>query len=201
MSSNFRELLDHARNKRIAIGAFNVFNYVSTKASIQVANELNTPILLQTSVNTVRKFGAQNLFQMMDLLRRQSLVPILFHLDHCTDPSLAKECIDVGWDSVMIDISAKPIEMNIAITSEIKRYAQKKGICVEGELGIISGVEDELSAEAETQAEYHSCMKFLSETDIDAFAPSIGTAHGMYTKEVKLNYQLVKRLAENTKVP
>jgi len=196
-----KELLMWAREEHIAIGAFNIFNYISTKAAIDAANNLNTPILLQTSVGTVKKFGAQALFDMMDLLRRNSSVQIVFHLDHCTDVALAKQCVDIGWDSVMIDLSAKPIEENIFFTKEVKQYANHKGVCVEGELGIIAGVEEDISAKDGVLVEYDNCIRYVTETGIDAFAPAIGTAHGMYEKEVKLNYHLITQLTETNETP
>jgi fructose-bisphosphate aldolase class II len=196
-----KELLRQARSGGYAIGAFNITCYLTCRAAITAANETATPILLQTSVGTVKKFGVEELFAMMDLLRRGARFPVLFHLDHCTDPELAKKCADAGWDSVMIDMSAKPLEENIRITAEIKKYANKRGVGVEGELGIIKGVEEEIAADEQQLAGYEDSIKFIDGTDVDAFAPAIGTAHGLYKKEVNLNYDLVKRLADNTPVP
>jgi fructose-bisphosphate aldolase class II len=205
MSSNhlvsLKTLLSQARKEGFAIGAFNVFDYLTTKAAIDAANAVNTPILLQTSVGTVKKFGPQALFDMLDLLRKKSAVPVLIHLDHCTDVSLAKTCVDTGWDSVMVDMSEKPLAENISLTAEVGNYAHQRGVCVEGELGIIKGVEEEISADVEKLASYEDSLKFLGGTGIDAFAPAIGTAHGLYKNEVRLNYDLVKKLADTTAVP
>jgi fructose-bisphosphate aldolase class II len=196
-----KELLRQARSGGYAIGAFNITCYLTCRAAIAAANETAAPILLQTSVGTVKKFGTEELFAMMELLRRGARVPVLFHLDHCTDPELAKKCVDAGWDSVMIDMSARPLEENIRITAEIKKYAQNKGAGVEGELGIIKGVEEEIAADEQQLAGYEDSIKFIDGTDVDAFAPAIGTAHGLYKKEVNLNYDLVKRLADSAAVP
>jgi len=198
---NLRELLNQARADGFAVGAFNIFDYLSTKAAIDAANGENTPILLQTSVGTVKKFGPQELFEMIDMLRRKSKVPVLIHLDHCSDLDLAKTCVDISWDSVMIDMSAKPLEENIKLSAEIKKYAQNKGICVEGELGIITGVEEDISADTAALANYEDSLKYLDGSGVDAFAPAIGTAHGLYKREIKLNYDLVKKLADTTQVP
>jgi fructose-bisphosphate aldolase class II len=198
---SLKELLDQAKLGHYAIGAFNIFDYISAKAAIDAANELCTPILLQTSVGTVKQFGPSELFDMLNILRKKSTVPILFHLDHCTDPGLAKLCIDSGWDSVMIDMSAKSIEENIGITSDIKAYANKSGVCVEGELGIITGVEEEISANHEILASYEDSIRFINATKVDAFAPAIGTAHGLYKREVNLNYDLVKKLGDINLTP
>ena len=198
---NLKELLTQARKDGYAVGAFNIFDYLSAKAAIDAANKTKTPILLQTSVGTVKKFGPRGLFDMLDLLRRGSAVPILIHLDHCTDVALCKTCVDAGWDSVMVDMSEKPLEENISLTAEVRDYARKKGVCVEGELGVIRGVEEEITADVEKLASYEDSLKFLEGSGVDAFAPAIGTAHGLYKKEVNLNFNLVKKLADNTPVP
>lgn len=198
---NFKDLLSQARAEGYAVGAFNIFDYLSAKAAIDAANETKTPILLQTSVGTVKKFGSKNLIDMLNLIRRDSAVPILIHLDHCTDVALCKTCVDAGWDSVMVDMSEKPLEENIALTAEVRKYAHQKGIYTEGELGLIRGVEEEIIADVEKLASYEDSLKFLEGSGVDAFAPAIGTAHGLYKKEVKLNFGLVKKLVDNTPVP
>ena len=203
MSNNpgLKELLLQAKSQRYAVGAFNIFDFLSAKAAIDAANAANTPILLQTSAGTVKKFGPAALFGFIDILRKNSKVPVLIHLDHCTNIELAKTCVDIGWDSVMIDMSEKPLDENITLTAEVKKYAEKKNVAVEGELGVISGVEEEISADTGHLASYEDSIKFLDGTNVDAFAPAIGTAHGLYKTEVKLNYDLVKRLADTTSVP
>ncbi|MDR1900426.1 MAG: class II fructose-bisphosphate aldolase [Treponema sp.] len=198
---NLKDLLSQARANGFAIGAFNIFDYLTTRAAIDAANETGTPILLQTSVGTVKKFGPRPLFEMIDLLRKTSGQPILIHLDHCTDPDLAKTCADVGWDSVMIDISHKSLDENISITADVKEYAKKKGVCVEGELGVIRGVEEDISSDCEKLANYEDSLKFLEGSGVDVFAPAIGTAHGLYKREVNLNFDMVKKLADTTSVP
>jgi fructose-bisphosphate aldolase class II len=198
---SLKPLLSQARKGGYAVGAFNIFDYLTAKAAIDAANAVETPILLQTSVGTVKKFGPQALFDMLDLLRKGSAVPVLIHLDHCTDVNLAKTCVDTGWDSVMVDMSEKPLNENISLTAEVSNYAHERGICVEGELGVIKGVEEEISADVEKLASYEESLKFLEGTGVDAFAPAIGTAHGLYKSEVKLNYDLVKRLADTTEIP
>jgi fructose-bisphosphate aldolase class II len=196
-----KALLLQAKAEKYAVGAFNVFDYLSAKAAINAANTTNTPILLQTSVGTVKKFGPAALFDFLDILRKDSKVPVLIHLDHCTDVELAKTCVDTGWDSVMIDMSEKPLDENIALTLEVKKYAEKKNVGVEGELGVIVGVEEEISADIGHLASYEDSLRFLEGTKVDAFAPAIGTAHGLYKTAVTLNYDLVKRLADTTSVP
>ncbi len=97
------KLLNQARADKYAVGAFNIFNYVSAHAAINAAEQLNTPIILQTSTSTVKKFGVEQLIKMLRLLTDNSSAQVVIHLDHCTSVELAKQCIDNGWDSVMIE--------------------------------------------------------------------------------------------------
>ena len=199
--NSLKEMLVNAKNGQYAVGAFNIFNYSSAKAAVMAAQELNSPIILQTSVSTVKTIGTKELIKMLSSLKDNAKVPIVIHLDHCKDVTLAKECVDAGWDSIMIDASSKPIEENINITLEVKHYAQKVNVCVEGELGVIKGVEEDISSDTQKLANYDDSIHFLNSTSIDAFAPAIGTAHGVYKTKAVLNFDLVKRLSQTTDCP
>lgn len=199
--SSLKKLLVNAKKGNYAVGAFNIFNYTSAKAAVMAAEEMNSPIILQTSVSTVKAVGTIELIRMLSFIKKDATVPVVIHLDHCTDINLAKECVDAGWDSIMIDASAKPINENIKITLEVKQYAEKHNVCVEGELGIIQGVEDNISANIGKLANYDESIQYINSTGIDAFAPAIGTAHGVYKTKAVLNFDLVKRLSETTECP
>lgn len=201
MNYSLKQMLLHAKQESYAVGAFNIFNHISAKAVIKAAEELGSPLILQTSVSTVRKIGVNELINMLNGLKENAAVPVIIHLDHCTDIKLARECADAGWDSVMIDASNKPLNENIAITLEAKLYAEKRNVCVEGELGIIKGIEDDIESEAEEKTNYQDALKYLNSTGIDAFAPAIGTAHGLYTKKAVLNFELVRKLSTTTECP
>lgn len=199
--NSLKEMLISAKKGNYAVGAFNIFNYSSAKAAIMAAEELKSPIILQTSVGTVQAIGTIEIISMLKILRQEATVQVVIHLDHCKDILIAKQCIDAGWDSIMIDASDKPINENIRITSEVKRYAEKQNVCVEGELGIIKGVEEEISFDNEILANFEESIEYLNNTGIDAFAPAIGTAHGLYKKKVVLNFDLVKKLSEASECP
>jgi ketose-bisphosphate aldolase len=199
--NSLKDMLLRAKQGKYAVGAFNIFNHISAKAAVQAAKELNAPLILQTSVSTVKKAGVDELIKMLNLMKESAGIPIVIHLDHCTDPELAKKCIDAGWDSVMIDVSDKPFDENVAVTAEIKKYAAGKSVCVEGELGVIKGVEDEISSDVEVPAKYEDAIKFVNSTDVDAFAPAIGTAHGFYSKKAVLNFDLVKKICDTCECP
>lgn len=201
LKPGFREMLSNARAAGYAVGAFNIFNYISAKAVIQAAEDLKSVAIIQTSVSTVNQIGLIELIKMLKGLLELTRIPILIHLDHCTDADLAKQCIEQGWDAVMIDASKHTLEDNIKITAETKKYAEKFNVSVEGELGVIRGVEDNISSEIGVAANYDDSLKYLKGTGIDAFAPAVGTAHGIYKGAPNINYTLVKQLAETTACP
>lgn len=192
----FLEELQQAREHRCAVGAFNIFNHLSARAVVRAAEELNVPVILQTSVVTVKEFGPAGLGSMLRQLAADSSVNVLIHLDHCQDVDLARACVDAGWDSVMFDGSRLPMEENIAGCREVVKYAHSKGVQVEGEYGRIVGVEDaiKVSADDASLADFEESVYFVRESGIDAYAPAIGTAHGVYIGTPTINFDLVARL-------
>lgn len=190
------EELIYANENKYAVGAFNIFNYLSAYAVICGAVDLHYPIILQTSVSTVKKYGPVELGTMLQRLAYNASVNVLVHLDHCQDLELAKACIDAGWDSVMYDGSRLPLENNIKNCREIVQYAHRKGVQVEGELGTIVGVEEDIQVKegAASGAKLEESLYFVKESGIDVFAPAIGTAHGIYKGVPKIDFELIKQL-------
>ena len=193
--------LDRARSAGYAVGAFNIFDYTSARAVVAAAEECGKPVILQTSVGTVTYYGARELAEMLRYLLKSAKVPAFLHLDHCRDVAFAKTCVDAGWDSVMIDASAQSIERNIAMTREAADYAHAHGVYVEGEIGVIEGVEEEIAADQGKHAEAAECFRFAEESRVDYLAPAIGTAHGVYTASPKLNFDLAERLGRELSQP
>jgi ketose-bisphosphate aldolase len=189
---NLNQLLKKAAVEGYAVGAFNIINYLTTRAVIAAAEELQAPLIIQTSTATVKYYGVKPLINFLAPLSADAKVPVAIHLDHCTDPVLAKECIAAGWSSVMFDGSQLPLDQNIATTLEIVNYAHPRGVTVEGELGTIVGVEEEIVVENGNQSlvNVDEALKFMKESHIDAFAPAIGTAHGLYKGKPQLNFEL-----------
>lgn len=198
---NLKTVLTKAKKEKYAVGAFNIFNYLFASAVLKAAEELRSPVIIQTSVPTVKKFGPKQLGKMLTALAENASVPVVLHLDHCTDVALAKECVDAGWTSIMIDASSHPLEENIRITQEVKAYAAQRNVSVEGELGIIKGVEDDIVHSIDKAANYEDSIYYIQATGVDALAPAIGTAHGYYTGEPVINFDLVKKLSDTTDVP
>ena len=199
----FLEELQDAKAGRYAVGAFNIFNYLSADAVVKAAAELDVPVILQTSVVTVKEFGPEKLGSMLRLIADQAPVNVLIHLDHCQDIELAKACVDAGWDSVMYDGSRLSLEDNIAGCREVVKYAHSKGVDVEGEFGRIVGVEDavKVSAEDASLAGLEDSIRFVRESGIDAYAPAIGTAHGVYIGTPTINFNLVAELKTAVDAP
>jgi len=198
---NMRSLLLKARADGYAVGAFNIVNYLTAQAAIQKAVELSSPIILQTSVSTVRQIGPEKLISFLRALAEETPIPVAVHLDHCTDPEYVVKCLDLGWSSVMIDLSQAPFERNLAETMRIVEYAEQKNATVEGELGAIIGVEDDIRAGESVLADPGKSLEYVVKTGVDAFAPAIGTAHGLYKGEPKLDYDLFKKLSSEIPCP
>ena len=198
---NLREALICARDSHCAIPAFNIFDYHSAWAVVRAGEDFHMPVILQTSMGTVYHYGAKALKDQLNGLMRDAKTDVYLHLDHCTNKELAVLCVDCGWDSIMIDGSALPFEDNIRLTCEMAAYAHEKGVCAEGELGTSEGVEEEVKVETGETVSLEESLYFIEKTGIDYFAPAIGTAHGIYKGEPKINFGLLKELTEKTAVP
>jgi len=205
--TSLRELLPAAEQKGCAIGAFNIFNYQTARAVIEACEEENTPVIIQTSAKTAKQIGAAEMMDFLLPLAKKSKIPVAIHLDHCTDTTLAKACIDAGWSSIMIDGSHHSLEKNIAMSKEIVAYARESAVhgyvSVEGELGAIVGVEDDIfvSEDAGALADVESSIQYVKESGVDAFAPAVGTAHGLYKGEPKIDFERFSQIRRAVDVP
>jgi fructose-bisphosphate aldolase class II len=189
---NMGKILRDARKSGYAVGAFNIVNDLTARAAVQAAEELEQNIILQTSVKTVKAFGITAMMAFLKPLAEHASVDVAIHLDHSTDVAFTKACLDAGWSSVMYDGSKLSLAENIANTRELGEYAHKMGATIEGELGAIVGVEDDIFVMegAGAHAKPADCRVFLEKTGVDAFAPAVGTAHGVYKGEINIDYDL-----------
>jgi len=192
----FTSILGQVRATDSACAAINILNYCTARSIMLAAERVKCPVILQPSVGTVRRYRVADMFYMLDGIRKVSPYPIAIHLDHCTDESLAFACVDAGWDSVMVDYSAKPLDENISLTKRAVEYAHARGVSVEGEVGVIGGVEDDISADVSVLANFEDTIRFFSETGCDAVAPAVGTAHGEYKAKPNLNFSIVRELSD-----
>ncbi|MBP6888039.1 MAG: class II fructose-bisphosphate aldolase [Oscillospiraceae bacterium] len=198
---NLAKLLSDAKAGGYAVGAFNIVNDLTARAAVQKAAELSSPVILQTSVSTVKQIGPKELISFLRALAEEAPVPVAVHLDHCTDPEYVIRCLDLGWSSVMLDLSQAPFERNLSETLRIVEYAKKKNATVEGELGAIVGVEDEIRVSRSALADPVKSFEYVAKTGIDAFAPAIGTAHGLYKGEPDIDFDLFKKLSAEIPCP
>jgi tagatose 1,6-diphosphate aldolase GatY/KbaY len=189
---NAKEIMIEAAQNHYAVGAFNVTDLLQFEAVIDAAVEKKAPVIVQTSVKPSQFLGTDLLVAIYRNLASTAPVPVCLHLDHCTDIAYCKKCADAGYTNIMIDASKKAYDENIRQTKEVVDYCHKAGnLSVEGELGTVSGVEDQVKvAEDEAQlANPKQSVEFVERTGLDIFAPAIGTAHGVYkTKNPKIDF-------------
>ncbi|HIR92231.1 MAG TPA: class II fructose-1,6-bisphosphate aldolase [Candidatus Egerieimonas intestinavium] len=177
------EMFKKAYEGGYAIGAFNVNNMEIVQAITEAAGELNSPIILQVSAGARKYANHTYLVKLVEAaLIENPNIPIALHLDHGADFEICKSCIDGGFTSVMIDGSHHSFEDNIALTKQVVEYAHAHGVVVEGELGQLAGIEDDVNVSAE-DAKYtqpDEVEEFVSRTGVDSLAIAIGTSHGAF---------------------
>ena len=176
------EMFKKAYEGGYAVGAFNVNNMEIVQGITEAAGELRSPLILQVSAGA-RKYANHNyLMKLVEAAILEQDIPIALHLDHGADFEICKACIDGGFTSVMIDGSHHSFEDNIALTKKVVEYAHAKGVVVEGELGQLAGIEDDVNVSAE-DAKYtrpEEVEEFVSRTGVDSLAIAIGTSHGAF---------------------
>ncbi len=196
-----REMLLAATAERYAVGAFNFTNISQMEAVVEAAVQKRAPLILQTSVTPARFIGPEVIVAAYRAVASRAPVPIALHLDHCPDVAFCKRCVDAGYTNIMIDGSQVDFEGNIRVTKEVADYAHKRdGISVEGELGTVSGVEDQVKVvEDESKlCDPAKAAEYVERTGIDLFAPAIGTAHGIYkTENPKIDFDRLGKIAQD----
>jgi tagatose 1,6-diphosphate aldolase GatY/KbaY len=181
-----REMLVEAATHGYAVGAFNVTNIIQMEAVIEAAVARRAPVIVQTSVTPTKFLRPEVIAAAFRALAEPAPIPACLHLDHCDDVGLCQRCAGVGYTNIMFDGSKLDFDENVRVTREVVEYCHGLGdITVEGELGTVSGVEDQVRV-AETEAELCDparSLEFVERSCVDLFAPAIGTAHGVYTTE------------------
>lgn len=176
------EMFKKAYEGGYAIGAFNVNNMEIIQGITEAAKEVNAPLILQVSAGARKYAKHVYLMKLIEAAVEDTGLPICVHLDHGENFDVCKSCIDGGFTSVMIDGSKHSFEDNIKITSEVVKYAHDRGVVVEGELGRLAGVEDDVnvSAEDSSYTRPEEVEEFVARTGVDSLAIAIGTSHGAY---------------------
>lgn len=198
-----REMLNKAKKEGYAVPAFNIHNLETFQVVAQTAAELRSPVIIAGTPGTISYAGGEYLVSMAKVASKKYDIPIAIHLDHFEEKEEIKNYVDIGFKSTMIDASHEDYENNIKIVKEIVEYAHKYDATVEAELGRLGGAEDDLVVEAK-DAMYTNpdqAREFVEKTGIDSLAIAIGTAHGLYEGEAKLDFERLKEIREKVDVP
>ena len=198
-----KSVLDKANAGYYAVGAFNFVNLEVLKGIVSAAAEEKSPALITCSEGAIKYAGIKNLVAMARAEAETSGMPLVLHLDHGKEFEVIMQCIRNGFTSVMIDGSHLPLEQNIALTKKIVEIAHAAGISVEGELGKLSGIEDNVASRESILTDPAEAERFVLETGVDLLAIAIGTAHGpkKFKGEPILEIPLVAEVKKRTGIP
>jgi len=196
------EILKPAFEQRYGVPAINILNDLTIENVLAGAVEARSPVILQTSVKTVRSIGVNTLFQMWTSMTAGIEIPCALHLDHCPDRQVISDCLASGWNSVLFDASNLPVEENQRQTVEVVAEARRYDADVEGEIESITGQEDGVGSDEESRRQTLEVqLRYLEATNVDVFAPAIGNAHGTYKRAPVLDFQRVSDLVAAHPVP
>lgn len=195
------EVLRHTLSKRYAVGSFSPRYQKMIRPILEAAQENRSPAIVQISSKELTRYGiVPKEFAREYFMQKEALgitVPVTLHLDHTYDFQVIRQAVEAGFESVMIDASAKPFEENVAITRRVVEYAHERGVNVEAELGKI-GANDQIETDVDDQELYtvpEEAVEFVERTGVDALAVSVGTAHGVYTvKQPCVQYALIREI-------
>ena len=198
-----KQILSDAFERRYGVAAFNIVNDLTLEAVVAAATELRAPLIVQTSVKTVKSIGLDPLYAMFRAFAEPAPIPIALHLDHCPDRQVISACLARGYNSVLFDGSHLPsVDENARQTREVVAEARRYGAHVEGEIEGITGVEDGVGSD--NVADIYSletAVAFIKSTGVDVFAPAIGNAHGVYKAEPVLDVQRVSDIVRQAPLP
>ncbi len=197
------QILAKAEEGGYAVGAFNCNNMEIVQAIIAAATAENAPVIVQASQGAIKYAGLEYIVAMTRLAAEKTACPVALHLDHGTSFAQAIQCIQSGFTSVMIDGSKLPLADNIVLTNKVLDVARAVGVSVEGELGKIGGTEDDIFVHAKEAmfTDPSEALEYVNATGVDALAIAIGTAHGQYKGEPKLDMERLSEIRQLVKIP
>ncbi|QGU00704.1 Fructose-bisphosphate aldolase class II [Candidatus Syntrophocurvum alkaliphilum] len=197
------DLLFKADKEGYAVGAFNANNMEIVQAIVEAAEQENSPVIMQASQGAIKYAGLEYITGMVTIAAKAANIPVALHLDHGTDFEQVIKCIRSGFSSVMYDGSKLPLEENIAMTNKVLEIARPINVSVEAELGKIGGTEDDVHV-ADKDATFtdpNEAKYFVEKTGIESLAIAIGTAHGQYKGEPKLDFERLEKIKNLIKIP
>ena len=194
--SNERDMLLKAKREHYAVGAFNFSSIEIMRAIVDAAEAAHSPVILALSEGGLKYAEPRYIRHVVGVVSEMSNAPVALHLDHGKNIDIVREVIDLGFNSVMIDGSSLPYDENIAVTKEVVKYAHKRGVVVEGELGVLAGVEDDVHSDVHKYTDPEQAVDFVKKTGVDSLAIAIGTSHGAYkfSGEAKLRIDILKNI-------
>lgn len=198
--TSLKKMLGKAQEEKYAVGAFNVETMEMMQAVVEAAKELRSPVIMQTTPSTLKYASPELFFANVRMLAEDCDVPIALHLDHGDSFELAVRAVRAGYSSIMIDGSKLPLQENIELTKSVVAVCHPCAITVEGELGCIGGKEDNVLGDIR-YTNVKEAVYFALETGVDALAVAIGTAHGVYKDEPRLNIERLMEIKAATNVP
>ncbi len=202
MVTNLKKVLEDAKEKKQAIGSFNVYNYETIRGVIEAVKELHVPVIIAFGEKYLVNMDLKEVVNLIRTMTVDIETPVVIHLDHCKSVDTIKKAIDTGFTSVMIDGSSLPFEENIKITSEVVSYAHLNNVSVEAELGCLSlGNHSNEDAGQTIYTDPEQAKEFVLKTNVDALAVSIGTVHGMYKGVPKVSVSRLKEIKQAIDIP
>lgn len=197
-----KQLLSDAQKGGYAVGAFNVENMEMVQAVLAAAEELQSPVIMQTTPSTVKYAGLDYYLANVRTAAERASVPVVMHLDHGSSFELAMQALRTGYTSIMIDGSHDPFDENVAVTKSVVDACHPSGVPVEAELGKVGGKEDDLEGgEGNPYTDPQEAKAFVEATGVDSLAVAIGTAHGVYKGTPKLDVNRLSEIREVVSIP
>lgn len=201
MIINPKSQLEKARKGGYAIGAFNTSDIEITQAIMSAAKKLNAPIFIQTSEKAINYAGLENIYDVTKNESKKLGIDVALHLDHGSNFEIVKRCLEVGYKSVMIDGSKLEYDKNVELTKKVVQLAKKYDAQVEGEIGTIGGVEDDIKDSGINCTDPDTALEFVKLTGVDSLAIAFGNAHGVPDPKEKLNFDILAKIAQKVKIP
>lgn len=198
-----KQMLINAQEEGYAIPAFNIHNLETIQVVLQAANDLKSPVILAATPSTVKYAGEEYLLAIIEQGSKLNNIPVTFHLDHHDNVEDIKRIITLGCKSVMIDASRHPFVENVKIVKDMVDFAHRYGATVEAELGKLGGIEDDLMVDEKDSflTDPYEAAEFVKLTGVDSLAVAIGTAHGLYKSEPKLDFDRLEKIRGVVDVP
>lgn len=198
---NMEQMLRHAKENKYAVGNFDVFNIEMLRGVIEGAEETKSPVIIAYAEVFMDYVSIESFAAMVVEMAKDASVPIALHLDHAVRFDTIVKAANAGFTSVMIDASDKSLEENIAITKKVVELCRIFDISVESEIGHVSGLSGMFENDEYMYTSVEEAKTFVEQTDVDALAIAIGTVHGVYKEEPKLNFKRTKEISEAVDVP